>query len=281
MWEGFQTGGGHWVGDRYKTDIQTEWGIDFIRKNRRGPFSLVISYYPPHTPRTAPEEYVDLYEGRFQPEYYGMVSKIDDNVGELMTCLDDLDLTDNTLVVYTTDHGEVWGKYWNKHSKRICYDDGARLPAMFSWPGHLPRGVRTQSIACSADFAPSILDICGVPTPEGVQGRSLASVLDGRGKGPRDYVVIENKPVKSQQDQDERCVVTSDWKLILSTKRAPELYHVKVDIEDTNNVFDTAKGKAALPGLAAQMREWATETKDKIAPKLLDSLKAEGAALAE
>lgn len=280
MWEGFQTGGGHWVDKRYKPDIQTEQGIDFVRKHQGRPFCLFMSYYPPHPPRTAPEEYVKYYRDmkHEQPEYYGMVSKIDANVGQFMRCLDDLELIGRTLVIYTTDHGEVFGKYWNKHSKRVCYDGAARLPGIFSWPGRLPRGARSEALASSADLGPTILDICGVPIAEGTQGRSMAPVVRGENRDGREYVVIENNPTKADFGYIERCVVTRDWKLILDAKRPPELYDLKADPEETKNVFDTPEGRAVVPRLAAQMREWATETEDEVAPRLLASLDLEEAA---
>lgn len=274
LWEGFQTGGGHWIGERYKTDVQTEQGIAFIREHRRRPFCLFMSYYPPHTPRTAPDAYVQPYRdaGFDEPEYYGMVSKIDDNVGELLRALDDANVRERTLVVFTSDHGDVFGRYWNQHSKRVCYEGGARAPLIAACPGRIPGGRRTTALTSSADLAPTVLEFCDVSAPTGIQGRSVLPVLEGRSDTAREFVAIENYPVKPDHSFIERCIVAGPWKLILDSRRPPELYDLERDPREEQNRFDTTEGRDAVPGLIDRMSRWGRDTGDPVCIDLAGSV---------
>ena len=277
LWEGFQTGGGHWIGDRYKTDVQTEQGIAFVREHRRRPFCLFMAYYPPHTPRTAPESYVQPYRdaGFEEPGYYGMVGKIDDNVGQLLGALDEAGVRDRTLVVYTSDHGEAFGRYWNRHEKRVCYDAGARVPLIMAHPRRIPGGRRSDALVSSADLGPTILEFCGLEFPREVQGRSFAAVCEGRRDTARDFLVIENYPVKPDHGYVERCIVAGAWKLILDSRRPPELYDLDRDPREERNLFAEPRGREVLPGLIGRLDRWGRETNDPVAVELAASVPLE------
>ncbi len=278
FWDGFQTGGGHWVGDRYKTDIQTEEGADFIRENLDRPFCLFMSYYPPHTPRTAPESFVRIYreKGVEEPEYYGMVSKLDENVGTLVRTLEELDLRRRTIVIFTSDHGDVFDRYWNRHAKRVCYDAGAKVPLIFSCPGRLPSGARRTGLVSSAALAPTILDLCGLPPAPRTQALSIVPLLRKEPRTVRRDLVIENYPVKPDHSYVERCVLNERWKLILDSRRPPELYDMIADPEEERNRFGEEGTGGVVSELLASMERWARETDDPIAPDLVAMTRGKG-----
>jgi arylsulfatase A-like enzyme len=151
-----------------------------------------------------------------------MVNRIDENVGRLMSTLDELGIREDTLIVYTSDHGHDFVFRWNPQPKRNCYDTASRIPLIFHWKGRFQNGVCSELVS-HVDLAPTILDLCGVAIPPGIQGRSAKGLLLGSPSAWRDSVYIQNCPFRrdgrhSEEGKDaamfERCLVTTEWKLI-------------------------------------------------------------------
>jgi hypothetical protein len=121
------------------------------------------------------------------------------------------------------------------------------------------------------------LSLIGKPVPSGLQGRELSGLFRGDNDGGRDYAFIENVPFPYAPDKgEERCVLSVQWKLILSTKRPPELYEYRVDTREVGNRWDEMKGKPAVTELLNQLEAWAAETRDKLAPRLVKNARAAG-----
>ncbi len=266
---------------RYRPDVETDYAIDFLRENRDRPFACWLSYYPPHTPKDAPEENIALYKGKIEPReqavYHAMVNRLDWNIGRLMAEMDALGLRENTLIIFTSDHGENFPMYWNKHLKRLCNDQSANVPLIMSLPGVLPEGKEISNVASSADLCPTMLDLCGLPVPEGLHGKSMKRLLQGDATGWHEDVFIQNSPYRTWVDKTdevdpgmrERCVVTDEWKMILNTSRPPELYDRRTDKADEDNLFEALETKAVARDLARRMAAWAEKTNDDIAVTLL------------
>lgn len=116
---------------------------------------------------------------RYIKDYLRVVASIDDNVGRLLDYLDDSGLTENTLVVYTSDQGFFLGDHgW--YDKRFMYEESLRMPLVISYPAEIAPGTSNQDIICNLDFAPSFLDAAGVPIPDEMQGRSFRSMFAGQ-----------------------------------------------------------------------------------------------------
>ena len=115
-WKGYNSLQPHWVGKRqesqYRPEMETDQAIEFLRHNKARRFALCVSYYPPHTPYDPPQKYTAMYEKTaLQPAaYWGAVTAIDACVGRLMAQLDALGLGQQTLVLFTADHGDHFGK---------------------------------------------------------------------------------------------------------------------------------------------------------------------------
>ncbi len=115
---------------------------------------------------------------RYIKDYLRVVASIDDNVGRLLDYLDDNGLTDNTIVVYTSDQGFFLGDHgW--FDKRLMYEESLSMPFLIQYPNHIAAGSVCDDIVVNVDFGPTFLDLAGVDTPDHVQGRSFAPLLSG------------------------------------------------------------------------------------------------------
>lgn len=315
VWQGYNTGWPHWIreepvyqrpgeteaayeqrvkdGDRstaagadpigrYRPDLETDHAIDFIRQCGDDPFLCWISYYPPHTPKTAPEEDVALHRGKFATEeqdiYHAMVHRLDKNIARLLETLDERGLREDTLIVFVSDHGENYPRRWNNHIKRLCYDQAANVPLIVSWPGAVPEGRVVNEVVSVADLASTILDLVGMEAPAGGHGLSAARLLRGDATGWHEDVFIQNSPYRTHGgapegvdvSMRERCVVTNEWKLILNTIREPELYRRHQGPPDVENVFGQEDTRAITRDLANRLKAWGEKTEDALTKTLLD-----------
>ncbi len=266
---------------RYRPDLETDYAIRFIKENRNRPFVCWLSFYPPHTPKTVPEENLALYAGKFEDKkqdiYYAMVNRLDANIKRVMEAVESLGLRENTLIVFTSDHGENYPHRWNKHHKRLCYDQSANVPLIVSQPGTLPEGKRIDNIISIADLAPTILDLCNVGWPDTLHGKSAKRLLAGDASGWHEDIFVQNSPYTTHKkptkggdrSMRERCVITNRWKLILNTSRKPELYDRTSPTPDKENLYDKPESKKVIADLTERLAAWGKKTGDKTTEQLI------------
>ena len=197
------------VWDGYDAFAQTRDAQRCIR-NRNGerPFFLVLSWGPPHAPyKTAPEAFRALYDPlavTLRPNvpessdqeardclagYYAHCSALDQCVGDLLRTLDDEKLTDNTIFVFTSDHGDMLGSH-GLTKKQKPWDESIRVPFLIRWPLGLGRkGRENPAFIDAPDLMPTLLGLCGLPIPDSVQGVDLSDCLAG-GEDPGDGAVL-------------------------------------------------------------------------------------------
>ena len=201
----------------YITDALTEAALRFVESNRSRPFFLFLSYNAPHIPNQVPLKYEQEYtEKGLSPhlaKVYAMITCLDDGIGRILEALEKLDLEEETIVVFLSDNGPqmessrqmqqfrsrewrqmdaMWkgvGRYNAnlRGEKATVYEGGIRSPFFARWVGHLPAGKTLEMPASHIDVLPTLLDLCGVPLPEGraLDGRSLAPFLKaGHGEAP-------------------------------------------------------------------------------------------------
>ena len=121
---------------------------------------------------------------RFMRDYLGCVAAIDDNVGRILDFLDESGIAENTIVIYSSDQGFFTGEHgWN--DKRWMYEESFSTPLLLRWPKRVKPGRRTQALVQNIDYAPTFLEVAGVEVPDGVDGRSLVTILTG--DAPRDW----------------------------------------------------------------------------------------------
>lgn len=168
------------------TDVLTDSALTFIERNQNVPFLSFIPYNAPHSPFQVPDAYFDKYKAEGlndkNASVYAMVENIDDNVGRIIQKLEELELTDNTIVIFLTDNGPNGGDRFNgnmKGWKAKVDEGGVRVPLFIKWPNNISAGLEVEELTAHIDFLPSIIDLAGIPLPEtkGLDGRSFAPLL--------------------------------------------------------------------------------------------------------
>jgi arylsulfatase A-like enzyme len=149
----------------------------------------ILGFSKQHLPESAPddlnnEELYSWFYQTFLKSYLRCVAAIDENVGRWLDYLDDHNLTENTIVVYTSDHGFFLGEH-GFYDKRYMYEPSIRIPFLVSYPREIPAGTSSGSMALNVDFAPTLLDLADFEIPQPVQGQSLRSIL--RGDSPPEW----------------------------------------------------------------------------------------------
>jgi arylsulfatase A-like enzyme len=184
------------VTDRYEPEFWTDLAIEFLYENQHRPFFLMLAPGAPHDPYIAPQNYLNLYdpgkiamrpnwiEGtrgasrRDIAAYYAAITAIDDQTGRLLRVLRELDLEQNTIVFFSSDHGNMLGSQ-GKILKRKPWEESIRVPGILRYPGTVPQGRTTDALFTHVDFAPTLLSLCGLPVPGEMQGTDLSAVAKG------------------------------------------------------------------------------------------------------
>jgi arylsulfatase A-like enzyme len=196
--------------DVYRSDALTNLALDFIRKERRNPFFLFISYLEPHQQNTqkrfiAPEGYADKYRANYWvpgdlkglpgdwrdelPDYYGMIKRLDENLGTLMAELDKSKTLDNTIIIFISDHGCHF-RTRNYEYKRTCHESSIRIPMIIYGP-EINGQPDVHEMVSLADLPPTILALAGVELPEDMQGKNLLPLIEHRAEKWENEVYFE------------------------------------------------------------------------------------------
>ena len=179
----------------YLTDRLTDEAIAFLEANADDTFFLYLSHYAVHTPIRAKEEIIRRYRdkpasgGHHDPVYAAMVASVDEGVGRIMATLDELGLTDNTVVVFYSDNGgfgPVTSMAPLRGSKGMLYEGGIREPLIVRWPGRVEPGTTTAAPVIGVDFYPTLLDMASEAPPVGheLDGITLLPLLTGLAEFP-------------------------------------------------------------------------------------------------
>lgn len=179
---------GQWVQpEGFIIDVLTDAAIGFMKEHRDEPFFCYVPYNTPHSPFQVPDKYFDKYKAKGLDNklacVYGMVENIDDNMGRMLATLDELGLSHDTIVIFLTDNGANGMRYnaGMKGCKGSLHEGGTRVPFFIAWPGHIKEGTVVEQIAAHTDVLPTLVELCGLPTPETkpLDGRSLVPLLEG------------------------------------------------------------------------------------------------------
>ncbi|MCP5118116.1 MAG: sulfatase-like hydrolase/transferase, partial [bacterium] len=200
----------------------------------------------------------DQQLGRALAGYYGNTSQMDANVGKVYDTLRELGLDKNTVVVYTSDHGEMAGAHrmWTKHN---MYEQSVGVPLVVSMPGRIEAGTARDQLVEQIDLFPTLAELCGHKTPTGLHGRSFASLVRGGSYTPREFAYSEYYFCHRVFTQDNRYVgkppmlmVRADrWKLNYLSWEASELYDVQRDPGEFHNVVDSPGNRGIVTELSA------------------------------
>lgn len=279
----------------------TDEVLKLIEKNAQQNFMITASWSPPHDLWVTPDPYYSMVdrskvelagsrdlprwdqrgaskqlgdlageEGRreYAAIYHGMVKYIDDQVGRILKKVDELGLTDNTLVIFTSDHGDMVGAH-GCIGKSITgiYDDLLRIPLMMRLPGRIKPGTVVRQPVSQVDYCPTILDYAGAPAPAKAHGKSLRPLIEGREVPWRDYAFC-------QRAGAIRMLRTAEYKYTVSPDRRIEsLYDLQADPHEDRNLAGAAEQGATLKMMRRRLLEVMAADGDPLHDKLAAALK--------
>ncbi|MCF7975939.1 MAG: sulfatase, partial [Phycisphaerae bacterium] len=208
----------------WEPDVQTELSVEFIKKNRQGPFCLFLSFGPPHNPYKAPEAYVDRYRDKTLTErpnvpnpnmerlrqYYAMVTSLDTCVGRIHDALDAARIAEETIFVFTSDHGDMLGSQ-GQSLKQRPWEESINVPFILRYPRRIKAGQRRDWIVSSVDVMPTLLGLCDVPIPSQVQGLDYSATFLGQSETQRDAAFLFNVNNGNGPGTDWRGMRTKTW----------------------------------------------------------------------
>lgn len=261
------------VGDKehYTTDFITDKTIDFIKSQQDNPFLAVLSIPDPHTPyevrapfdglvdpslMTTPDTFdqqntpswikqkfwhkpqnsLDKYK-KSKAQYYGMVKCIDDNVGKIIHTLKESGVYDNTIIVFTTDHGEYMGEHGGLLGKNQFYQTAYRIPFLIRYPQKIKAGQVIQQHITTVDFKMTLASLMGITPKKASDGRDMAPLLEGKAKKiDKDYAVVcrHGRSPKSAFIG----LYNEDYSICYSNSGKDHLlFDMKKDPEQLHNIF--------------------------------------------
>ncbi|HUU43757.1 MAG TPA: sulfatase-like hydrolase/transferase [Planctomycetota bacterium] len=250
---------------------------DTIRRHRDEPFFAFAGFYAPHCPLNPPKRFVDMYDPAKLPSpamndgenklglsddewrvvrqyYYALVSHVDDQVGRILATLDECGLADDTLVIFTSDHGEHLGDHGLVQKGTPGYDSCVRVPLIVSFPGKVPAGEKRGELIELVDLAPTIFDYVGVEVPGFFQGRSFRPLLDGRDYAERSSVFIEHR---FPFGESWKVVRTRAFKYCVSGDGEEMLFDLWRDPNELTNVAGSCQYQVILDDMRTELiRRW-------------------------
>jgi len=219
---------------------------------------------------------------RMIANYWGLCSLVDTHVGTILNTLEECGLDENTIVVFTSDHGDMMGSH-RLLAKSVMFEESVRVPLMIRLPGQ-KQGKRINGPISQIDIVPTLLDLLNQPIPKQLQGESLCKLLESENAGSKRNIFIEwNGPnsgisgrIPSELEEGVSCdelekaisdpvrtVITPDgWKLNYSPRGEHELYNLFKDPKEAVNVFKLKENKPIIDKLVNLIIQWQKANKD-------------------
>jgi len=267
----------------FTTDFLTDRVLEIIERDKGKPFCVLLSIPDPHGPNSVRAPYDTMYtdlvfktpltmdaDAATMPrwvnlggnnsaaklnqhqmaQYFGMVRCIDDNVGRIMAALREKGLDDDTIVVFTSDHGDLMGEH-KKHNKGLPYETSAGIPFVIRYPRRIPAGKVIHTAQTNVDFAPTMLAMMGFGGQlPGCHGEDTSADFLGQGKEVKDERIVYFTHAGSQWV----AAVTHRYKLIVSPKDHPWLFDLEEDPDELVNQFDKPQYKAVADKLMKELK---------------------------
>ena len=273
----------------FSTDWLANRTIQFINKNKNKPFCYMVSFPDPHGPNTVRTPYDKLYENvkvpipvsinkpraqtprwaatdpritadtirLLMPKYYGMVKCLDDNIGRILNSLRKNKQINETIIVFTSDHGDLCGEH-GRLNKGVPYEGSARIPFLMFCADKIPAGTVVKEALSCVDFVPTLFALTGDTLPNGVQGRDASSLFLGTSKKWNDVIFLRS----TSNGQPWLAAVTDRYKLVYSSLGQPWLFDLKVDPDELQNAFSKHESKPIIQELTNHLLEYAKHTND-------------------
>lgn len=263
--------------------------LDWLKNyNKEKPFFLWINFPSPHPPWDAPGKYANMYDPAnvnslivdpmedapealkkkqknmtagmppdawraVRANYYGMINVIDDSIGSILDLLKQRGLLENTVIVYTSDHGEMLYDH-GLFSKTFMYEQSAVVPLIVMWHrGNFKQGMKVQTPVSTIDLVPFFLEIAEAQSLKAMHGKSLVPVLAGKVSAHREEVFSEMDKTKMLRQGDWKYVYNSEWKI-------QQLFNLHDDPQELKNLYDLPEHKERIAKMQNRILEWIKET---------------------
>jgi len=254
----------------------TEKSIRFIEKNKDKPFFLYVSHHVVHRPIMENADLIAKYQAKpdsDQPEHNAimgaMIERMDTGIGEILRKLDELKLSDHTVVIFYSDNGgleSLQDQTPLRAGKATIFEGGIRVPLAIRWPGIVKAGSHSEALVCSEDFFPTLMEIAGIQIEQlELDGVSLMPVLKQTGKLPREALFWHYPHYHHQGYKPGGAIREGDFKLIewyeptlLNEQFQFNLYNLSEDIGETRDLANE------MPEKAKQLREKLQQWKKSI-----------------
>jgi arylsulfatase A-like enzyme len=244
----------------HATDLFSDWACDYLAERANStdgqPFFLYLAYNAPHDPIQPPPEWVQKVKAR-EPEMtdrraklVALIEHLDDGIGRVLNRLDELNLAQDTLVIFTSDNGGVRGYEANngpwRGDKQHMYEGGIRVPAAARWPGKIKPGAKEDRNLITMDIFATACAAAGAEVPKNIDGVSFLGELLGKAieHPPRDLYFVRREGGPNYGGLESHALRRGDWKLIHDGAFLPlELYNLADDPYEKNNLAERNKQK--------------------------------------
>ncbi len=268
----------------YRVDVLTDAAIRFIDERKEDPFFLFVSYIEPHHQNqvddyVAPDGYREEYTGKWMPPdlqtlkgtapqhlggYYGMVKRLDESLGRLQDALKSLNLTEDTIILYTSDHGCHF-KTRNSEYKRSPHESSIRIPTAFTGPGFFG-GHRIEEPVTTIDMVPTLLDAANIKIPSELEGHSVLPLLKGeKSNWPKEAFI------QISESQVGRAIRTNKWKYGVVAPGINGASNPAADMYEETYLYDLESDPYELANLVGF--ESHRGVADKLKARLLNRIK--------
>lgn len=266
----------------YEPDFQTDLAIEFMKESVAQPFCLFVSWGPPHDPYDlVPEKYRSLYapdkitlrpnattpNTRAIADYYAAITALDWNVGRMMDAVDRLGIRDNTIFVFTSDHGDMLWSH-GARNKEQPWEESILIPLIVRWPGHVPAGRKSDVLISIVDMAPTLLGLARAEAPHAVEGVDLSRAVRGENMDePRSVFIYLPMPA-----QQAFAMGIGEWRGVRTKRhtyarwrdgRGWVLYDNREDPYQMRNLVDDPASQEVRSSLEAELQYWLGRTNDR------------------
>jgi arylsulfatase A-like enzyme len=220
-----------------------------------------------------PDEYRAMKQ-----RYLGLVTMVDQSIGGILSCLEQAELLDETIVAHTSDHGDMLGAH-HLFGKEVMFEEAVRVPYLVRLPSQR-RGLRVVRSVSHIDFLPTLLDLLGKPKPNQCAGKSLVPLLHGETMPP-ETIFMEWSPnrfkvmkgtrlaprrtIKRAMNESTRALISPEgWKLCLRDQDLNELYNLQADPIEVHNLYYRPDYRAIIDQATRAILSWQQSTGDTL-----------------
>lgn len=266
----------------FTTDFLTDKAISFMQKERKQPFCCFLSIPDPHGRNIVRAPYNSMYEEMKvtrplsaqadvsdmpswaakskrtiidagdkggMSQYFGMVKCIDDNIGKITDFLKTKGLDQNTIIIFTADHGDLLGEH-GRDDKSVPFEASAKVPYIWVYPGRITQGNIINTTMSNADFSPTLLGLLNIPSKLKYHGKDQSDIITGKKMIDNNTVVFKGKKWIAVTD--------GQYKLIFSigADEKPVLFDLKKDPDETTNLYQAPQIRKEIKRLATALKSY-------------------------